>query len=98
MYCVINMEEVNDKEIKEVKEMALEYIITGDMLIGEIVHDYPEVAPTLMSVGMHCLGCPSSQAESLEMACEVHGLDPDDVLRLVNARLAEIEERKAIEI
>lgn len=78
--------------------MALEYIITEDMLIGDIVRDYPEVAPTLMSVGMHCLGCPSSQAESLEMACEVHGLDPEDVVRLVNARLAEIEERKAIEI
>ena len=43
--------------------------ITGEMLIGDIVRDYPEVAPTLMAVGMHCLGCPSSQMESLELAC-----------------------------
>lgn len=78
--------------------MEQQFTITGDMLIGDIVRDYPEVAPTLMSVGMHCLGCPSSQMESLEMACEVHGLEPDDVVRLVNDRLAEIEERKQIVI
>ena len=76
----------------------MEQKITGDMLIGEIISEYPEVAPTLMGVGMHCLGCPSSQMESLQMACEVHGLEPEDVIRAVNDRLAEIEERKQIEI
>lgn len=78
--------------------MSQELKITGDMLIGDIVTEYPEIAPTLMSVGMHCLGCPSSQMESLELACEVHGLEPNKVIRIVNERLDELEERKKIEI
>ena len=43
--------------------------ITEKTLIGEIVNTYPESIETLLSVGMHCLGCPASQAESLEEAC-----------------------------
>ena len=42
-------------------------------LIGEIVNNYPETAEVLFGIGMHCLGCPASQAESLEDACAVHG-------------------------
>ena len=38
--------------------------ITGDMLVGEIVNEYPELIDTLLSAGMHCLGCPSSQMEA----------------------------------
>ena len=37
-----------------------------------------------MGCGMHCLGCPSSQMESLEDACMVHGLDADAVLDKLN--------------
>ena len=43
--------------------------ITKDMLIGEILSINPDVAPILMGAGMHCLGCPSAQGESLEEAC-----------------------------
>ena len=49
--------------------------ITRDMTIGEILSTKPEVAPVLMDAGMHCLGCPASQAESIEEACMVHGID-----------------------
>ena len=42
-------------------------------LIGEVVNRYPEAAEVLFGIGMHCLGCPASQAESLEDACAVHG-------------------------
>ena len=45
-------------------------MITKDMTIGEILRTKPEVAPILMEAGMHCLGCPSSQAESLEEAAK----------------------------
>ncbi|MDO5294540.1 MAG: hydroxylamine reductase [bacterium] len=57
--------------------------ITKDMIIGEILKANPDHARVLMGAGMHCLGCPSSQAETLEEACMVHGLD-------VNALLAEL--------
>jgi len=58
--------------------------VTGDMLIGQILRKYPKAADALMASGMHCLGCPSAQAESLSEACMVHGLDPETVLKAVN--------------
>lgn len=53
--------------------------------IGEIVEKYPEKAEILLEVGMHCLGCPASQAETLEEACAVHGIDVEEVLDKLNA-------------
>ena len=58
-------------------------------LIGEIVSQYPETAEVLYSIGMHCLGCPASQAESLEDACGVHGVDPKSVVKAINDKIAE---------
>lgn len=55
--------------------------ITKDMTIGEILRQAPEAAPVLMQAGMHCLGCPSAQAESLEEAAMVHGLDADEIMK-----------------
>ena len=51
--------------------------ITKEMTIGEILRTKPEIAPVLMNAGMHCLGCPSAQGESLEEAAmqEIAELD-----------------------
>ena len=68
--------------------MAEQYV-TGKTLIGEIVAKYPETVEILLSIGMHCLGCPHSQAESLEEACMVHGVSADDVVEAINAKIAE---------
>ena len=57
--------------------------ITKDMTIGEILRTSPEVAPVLMEAGMHCLGCPSAQAESLEEAAIVHGMDVDGLMEKI---------------
>ena len=57
-------------------------------LIGEIVMKHPEACDVLLSIGMHCLGCPASQGESLEEACMVHGYDPAQVAEAINARIA----------
>ena len=59
------------------REMAQ---ITKEMTIGEILRTNPNVAPILMEAGMHCLGCPSAQAESLEEAAMVHGMDINDLM------------------
>ncbi|MGI5058376.1 DUF1858 domain-containing protein [Treponema pectinovorum] len=61
--------------------------VSGDMLVGQIVKDFPEAIDTLMEIGMHCLGCPSSQMESLNDAAFVHGLNPEDVVKKVNEKL-----------
>ena len=60
--------------------------ITKDMTIGEILRTNPAVAPVLLSAGMHCLGCPSAQAETLEEAAMVHGIDIDELM----AKIAEV--------
>ena len=54
--------------------------ITREMTIGEILRINPDVAPILMDAGMHCLGCPSAQGESLEEAAMVHGIDISDLM------------------
>ncbi len=59
--------------------------ITKDMTIGEILVTKPEVAPILMEAGMHCLGCPASQGESLEEAAMVHGMDIDTLMDKISA-------------
>ena len=53
------------------------------MTIGEILRTNPNVAPLLMEAGMHCLGCPSAQGESLEEAAEVHGIDIDALMKAI---------------
>ena len=52
--------------------------------IGELLDQYPEKAQILLDAGMHCLGCPASQDETLEEACMVHGIDVDDLLNELN--------------
>ena len=58
--------------------------ISKDMLIGELLQKSDLIAPILMRAGMHCLGCPSSQGESLEEACMVHGIDCDALVNCIN--------------
>ena len=52
--------------------------------IGELLEMAPEKAEVLLQAGMHCLGCPASQAETIEEACEVHGIDVEDLLEKIN--------------
>lgn len=61
--------------------------VTKDMIIGEILSFGEGVIPILMQSGMHCLGCPSSQMESLGDACMVHGIDADALVDELNAYL-----------
>lgn len=58
--------------------------VSKDMLIGELIRLDPNVAPILIRAGMHCLGCPSAQMESLAEAAMVHGLDVDVLVAQIN--------------
>ncbi len=62
--------------------------ITKDTVIGDILDIAPQTAPIFLSIGMHCLGCPSSRGETVEQACQVHGVDVDDLLAKLNADIA----------
>ena len=59
-------------------------MITKDMLIGEILKQQPNAAEILMTFDMGCIGCPSSQMETLEQAAAVHGLNVEDILSALN--------------
>ena len=59
--------------------------IEKNMTIGELLEKSPEKAEVLLEAGMHCLGCPSAQAETIEEACIVHGIDADELIERLNA-------------
>ncbi len=52
--------------------------------IGDLLEQYPDKADILLEAGMHCLGCPASQGETLEEACAVHGIDVDELVKKLN--------------
>ncbi len=58
--------------------------ITSDMIIGDILKTYPDVASVFFEFGMHCLGCPSARGESIENACAVHGINADELVTALN--------------
>lgn len=53
--------------------------------IGELLEMEPEKAEILLNAGMHCLGCPASQEETIEEACMVHGIDVEEIIEQLNA-------------
>ena len=59
--------------------------ITKDMTIGDIIRANADVIPVLINAGMHCVGCPSAQGETLEEAAMVHGMDLDDLMSKIEA-------------
>ncbi len=70
------------KPYRQLKERRTKMTgINKEMTIGEILRANPDAAPLLMEAGMHCLGCPSSQGESLEEAAMVHGIDIDALMK-----------------
>ena len=62
-------------------------MVTKDMIIAEVLDNYPQTAPLFLEIGMHCLGCPSARGESVEQACMVHGADVDTLIEKINAMI-----------
>ena len=62
--------------------------ITKQMSIGEVLSIDRTTAPIMMEYGMHCMGCPVSQMETLEMGCAVHGMDVDELVDKLNKHLS----------
>lgn len=86
MYRVIIKMPDHDAHCKKRKmEVCTMANINKDMTIGEILRTNPDVAPVLLNAGMHCLGCPSAQGETLEEAAMVHGMDVDALMKEIAA-------------
>ena len=73
--------------------------ITKDMTFGEVLKDYPQVAPSFMKFGMHCIGCHVAVTETLEQGAMAHGVDADELVEGLNKHLSEssseTEEKKS---
>lgn len=67
--------------------------ITKDTIIGDILDVAPQTAPIFLSIGMHCLGCPSSRGETVEEACMVHGVNVEALLNAINEQIAASEQQ-----
>lgn len=58
--------------------------VTKDILIGELISQYPQSTEILMKYGFHCIGCMISPYESLESGAAVHGIPLEKVLKEIN--------------
>ncbi len=64
--------------------------VTKDTMIGELLDiDAEAAAPVLLEIGMHCLGCPASQMETIEEAAMVQGVDADELVRQLNEKFSD---------
>lgn len=61
--------------------------VTKQTNLGQLLKQAPGAAAFLQSAGLHCVGCPSAQGESIEEACRVHGLDAEVMVKNLNAYL-----------
>ncbi|MCR5599839.1 MAG: DUF1858 domain-containing protein [Ruminococcus sp.] len=59
-------------------------VVTPNTLIGDLVLFHPETAELLFSIGMHCLGCPSSGVETVSDAASTHGFETEKLVAQLN--------------
>jgi len=60
--------------------------ITAKMTFAEILEKHPESAEFFIRKGMHCIGCPMAQMESLEDGCKAHGLKVNEIIKELNKK------------
>ncbi|MBQ9415263.1 MAG: DUF1858 domain-containing protein [Clostridia bacterium] len=71
----------NENDKLNEKESVL---VTRETVISDLLEINPRCGRFLLEIGMHCLSCPMSLGETLEEACEVHGVDPDELIAEIN--------------
>ncbi|MCX8195068.1 MAG: DUF1858 domain-containing protein [Candidatus Micrarchaeota archaeon] len=74
--------------------------IDRNMLIGELVLNYPESVEILFKYGFHCIGCGLSAYETLEQGCLAHGFDEQTLEQMIKeikdaAKEAEKKKKKS---
>lgn len=84
---IINGRNPIDKNAKEVNIMSFK--VTEDTIIGDIMDVDESTAEFFMDMGMHCLFCPASRGETVKQACEVHGVEPKELIDKLNAHFAD---------
>lgn len=75
----------SSKRIEQAKMEVAMSNITKDTTIGEALRINQNIVPVLMEAGMHCLGCPSAQSETIGEAAMVHGINVDELMAAIEA-------------
>ena len=65
--------------------------VSKEMTIGEVLKMDDSLADIFLGFGMHCLYCPMSQQESLEEACDVHDIDVELLVKILNEKIEELK-------
>ena len=87
LFGIKNGQDTDNTENTTEKETTT-MIVTKQTNIGAILDADPMTGKYFLEIGMHCLGCPSAQMETLEEAAMVHGIDVDELM----AKIAAVEE------
>jgi len=66
--------------------------LAKDMTITQVIQVDERLAAVLMAYGMGCLGCAMASGETVEEACEVHGIDVDELMTAMNDFLEQNKE------
>lgn len=80
------------------EQTEIKQVVTKDMIIGDVLKEYPDVSVIMLEHGLHCVGCHANVFDTIEAGCQLHGLSDDTVETLVtqiNEFIA--EEKKPVE-
>ncbi|HLC91108.1 MAG TPA: iron-sulfur cluster assembly accessory protein [Candidatus Nanoarchaeia archaeon] len=80
---------------KTVQLKEVEQAITEETTIGDVVKNYPEVVDTLLSFGVHCVGCHVSEWEALGDGLRGHGMEEEEVQSAIATLNKVVEEHKS---
>jgi len=58
--------------------------ITKEMTIKEVIQKHPKATFVFVDYGLHCVGCPLAQEETLEEAVKLHRIDLEKFLEDLN--------------
>jgi len=64
--------------------MAEKAKITKEMTIRETIQKYPKTVFVFIDYGLHCVGCPLAQNETIEEAAKLHQIDLQKFLEDLN--------------
>lgn len=65
-------------ESKQMKEY-----VKKDMIIGDVLRDYPDVAVIMLENGLHCVGCHANVFDTIEAGSLGHGMTEEQVDKMV---------------
>ncbi|MGE5576011.1 MAG: DUF1858 domain-containing protein [Syntrophothermus sp.] len=62
--------------------------ISKKMTILEVLRIHPQVRDVFVKHGMGCIACMGATMETIESGAHMHGVDPEAVVKEINALLA----------